>query len=313
MNPPNSATDSMNLLPNEAIDSIEGLSGIHAGYRRAHARGVCYRATFHPSGEAASMTTAAHLQGGQLDAIVRFSGSSTDPALADLLSPAKGMAVQFQIPGGKTTCLVGVTVPVFFARTPESFLDLVRAVHKARAGHLSMLDIFKEVAEHFSESKESLLAVKRLLPPASYATNRYYAIHAYYLAGPDGSTRPVKFEWLPDAGLETLSLKEAASKPTEYLEQEMQERLLRGPASFSLSIILGEDEDPTNDSTQAWPDHRERIHAGRLDIHEAIKEPSGLVMDPTSVVPGVELSDDPILLFRRAAYNESYRRRSIGT
>lgn len=310
MNPIHPATDSIHRLTTEAVDAIEGISGIHPGYRRAHARGTCYRATFHPSGEAAPLTTAAHLQGGQLDAIVRFSGSSTDPALADLLSPAKGMAVQFHIPGGKKTYLVGVTVPVFFARTPESFLDLVRAVHKAKAGNLSMLDIFKEVAEHFSESKQSLLAVRRLLPPASYAANRYYTIHAYYAVGPDGHKRPVKFEWLPDAGVDTLSLKEVASKSSDYLEQELQERLQHGPASFSLSIILGEEEDPTDDSTQTWPDSRERIHAGRLDIHAAVKEPPDLMMDPTAVVPGIELSDDPILHFRRSAYEESYRRRS---
>ncbi|MFS0722274.1 catalase family peroxidase [Paenibacillus sp. 1P07SE] len=310
MNPTQHATDSINPLATESIDAIEGLSGTHPGYRRAHAKGACYRAVFHPSGEAAALTTAPHLQGGSLDATVRFSGSSTDPALADLLSPAKGMAVQFHIPGGRKTYLVGVTLPVFFARTPESFLDLVRAVHKGRAGHLSMLDIFKEVAEHFSESKQSLLAVKRLLPPSSYATNRYYTIHVYYLIAPDGSSRPVKFEWLPDAGVDTLSLHEAAAKPADYLEQEMHERLQQRPASFSLSIVLGEEGDPTDDSTQAWPDARERIHAGRLDILETIKEPDDLLMDPTAVVPGVELSDDPILHFRRGAYAESYQRRT---
>jgi catalase len=36
----------------------------------------------------------------------------------------------------------------------------------------------------------------------------------------------------------------------------------------------------------------------------------GLVFDPTGVVPGLELSDDPLLRFRAAVYSESYRRRS---
>lgn len=59
-----------------------------------------------------------------MNTIIRFSGSSTDPALADLLSPAKGMAVQFILPDGEVTNLVGVTVPVFLRgpRSPSSIL-----------------------------------------------------------------------------------------------------------------------------------------------------------------------------------------------
>ncbi|WP_128658869.1 catalase family peroxidase [Paenibacillus sp. 598K] len=294
----------------DMIDAMEALSGIHPGYRRVHAKGACYRAVFHPSGEAAPYTTAPHLQGGAVDAIVRFSGNSSDPALADLLSPAKGMAVQFQLPGGVKTSLVGVTFPIFFAQTPESLLDLVRAVNEAQAGQLSVLDMFKEAAEHFSESKRSLLEIKRLLPPASYATNRYFTIHVFYLVDADGRRRPVKFEWMPDAGVDTLSLMEAAKRPADYLEQEMTERLQRGPASFTLQIVLGEPDDPTDDSTRPWPEERERLDAGRLVIEAAIQEPSGLLMDPTAVVDGVELSDDPILHFRHLAYAESFHRRS---
>lgn len=100
-------------LAAEAVDAIENLSGVHPGYRRAHAAGVCCRGFFRPSGLGKEFTEAEHLQEQQVNAIIRFSGSSTDPALADLLSPAKGMAVQFILPDGEVTNLVGVSVPVF--------------------------------------------------------------------------------------------------------------------------------------------------------------------------------------------------------
>lgn len=297
-------------LASQAVDSIEGLSGVHPGYRRAHAKGTCCRAVFRPNGLAAAFTSAPHLQMQEVQAIVRFSGSSTDPALADILSPAKGMAVQFSLPGGGVSNLVGVTVPVFFARTPESFLDIIRSVHQARGGKLGPVDLIKEIAAHYSESKEALLAVKRLKPPASYAESHYYCIHAYYFRDREGITRPVKFEWTPDAGVRTLSASEAAAQPDNYLEDELKLRLKDEPAVFQLTAVFGEEGDPTDDPTRAWPEDRRRIDIGRLSITGITDEPEGLVMDPAVVPEGMALSEDPILRFRHTAYADSHRRRS---
>ncbi|AIQ49957.1 hypothetical protein R70723_31815 [Paenibacillus sp. FSL R7-0273] len=297
-------------LAAEAVDAIEGLSGVHPGYRRAHAGGICCRAVFRPNGLAAAFTTAPHLQQQETAAVVRFSGSSTDPALADLLSPAKGMAVRFSLPGGGTTCLVGATLPVFFARTPESFVDIVRTAHKAREGNLGPLELIKEITAHFSESKESLLSLNRLKPPASYAESRYYCIHAYHFIDPEGIRRPVKFEWAPDAGVRTLPLSDARQQPDRYLEDELELRLKAEPAVFQLHVIFGEKDDPTDDPTTAWPGDRRRIEIGRLHLTEIIPEPAGLLMDPAAVSEGIALSDDPILQFRHTAYGESFRRRS---
>lgn len=295
----------------QAVDEIEKLTGRHPGYRRAHAKGTCYHAIFQPSGEAAAWTTAPHLQGPQVEALVRFSESSTDPALADLLSPAKGMAVQFRLPEGKVSNLVAVTVPVFFARTPESFMDMLKAVNKARAGNLGIKEIIHQITGHFGEARESLLSVQRLRPPASYVTNLYYCIHAYLLINEAGQRQPVKFEWLPEAGVHMLSIKDTTSQPPDYLERELNERLQQQTAAFRLNIIIGEEGDPTDDPTTAWPKKRQRIDAGRLVLTATVPEPEGLVMDPTVLPPqGMELSDDPILNFRRAAYAESWKRRS---
>ncbi|WP_342437666.1 catalase family peroxidase [Paenibacillus sp. FSL L8-0436] len=297
-------------LAAQAVDAIEDLSGVHPGYRRAHAKGICCRAVFRPSGLAASFTTAAHLQEQETAAIVRFSGSSTDPVLADVLSPAKGMAVQFSLPDGGVTNLVGVTIPVFFARTPESFLDIIRSAHKAQAGNLGVVELIKEITTHFSESRESLMAIKRLKPPASYAESRYYCIHAYFFMDREGTSRPVKFEWVPDSGERTLTAGEAAQQPDDYLQDELELRLKDHPAVFQLSAVFGEEGDPTDDPTRAWAEDRRRIELGRLYITDLIDEPEGLVMDPTVITEGMALSDDPILNFRRTAYADSHQRRS---
>lgn len=296
-------------LAAQAVNAIESLSGVHPGYRRAHARGICCRAVFRPNGLAAAFTTAAHLQEQESAAVVRFSGSSTDPALADLLSPAKGMAVQFSLPDGGSTSLVGATVPVFFARTPEAFVDIVRTAYKAQEGNLGPLELIKEITTHFSESKESFLSLNKLKPPASYAELHYYCIHAYFFVDTEGRKRPVKFEWKPEAGVRSLSLADARQQPDRYLEDELELRLKDEPVIFQLDVIFGEDGDPTDDPTKAWPDDRRRIEIGRLCLTEVITEPEELLMDPGAVTEGIELSDDPILHFRRTAYGESFHRR----
>ncbi|MCQ4087931.1 catalase [Saccharibacillus sp. JS10] len=293
-----------------AVDELEQMSGVHPGYRRAHARGFCCRASFLPSGKAAPFTIAPHLQHTETQAIVRFSGSSTDPILADMLSPAKGMGVQFMLPEGEVTNMVGVTVPVFFARTPKSFMEMLTTLNRTKAGKMPKSEAIRRFARHFGESRQSLLAVKRLKPPASYATNLYYCVHAYILVDAEGRRRPVKFEWIPDLGVHTLSVHDAANMPDDYLERELELRLLAQPPSFKLNIIFGEEGDPTDDPTKRWPSDRLRINAGRLVLFEPIEEPRHLVMDPTVVPDGIALSDDPILHFRRHTYAESMRRRS---
>lgn len=305
---PQKITD-LPTLVSQTVDAIEHISGVHLGYRRAHAKGVCCRAIFRPNGVAATFTCAPHLQVQEVNAIVRFSGSSTDPAMADFLSPAKGIGVQFILPNDDVMNLVGATIPVFFARTPESFLDIIQAVHRAQEGELGPLDLFQEITTHFSESKESLLAVKHLMPPASYADCHYYCIHAYYFINRNNHAIPVKFEWVPAGGVRTLSIIDASQKPNDYLEEELHMRLKDGPTVLQLVAIFGEPEDPTSDPTIAWPEERKQMVIGALYISEIIDEPENLVMDPTVISAGMALSDDPILNFRHATYVESHHRR----
>ena len=79
-------------------------------------------------------------------------------------------------------------------------------------------------------------------------------------------------------------------------------------------VTLAEAEDPLDDPTAAWPEDREQVVVGRLELTgpEQEREQGGdvLVFDPTRVVDGIELSEDPILRFRRRAYAVSVERRS---
>lgn len=297
----------------EAVNSIEEVAGQYPGYRRAHAKGVVYHAVFTPTGQAGPLTTAPHLQNQEVQALVRFSNSSTNPSIPDVFSPAKGMAVQFELPGGGVTSLVTITLPVFFAKTPQSFIDILRLIKENSGEGATVADKFKAVMEKYQESRAGLQAVKMLQPPLSFSTNRYHSIHAYYFTNTAGERRAVKYEWEPEAGLHFLTKEEAETRSPDYLEDDLAERLSKGPVVFQLTVVLGQEGDPTDDPTSAWPEDRERILVGHLAITRIADEKAqDNVFDPTVVPNGIECSEDPILNFRHDAYAVSHARRSHG-
>src|SRR4051794_24434459 len=115
-------------LATEVIDAVNALAGAHEGERALHSKGTLCAGTFSASPEAANLSTASHFQGGEpVRAHVRFSNGGGEPEGRDGAREARGMAVKLYFGDGITTDLVCVTTPVFVVRTPEDFLELMRA------------------------------------------------------------------------------------------------------------------------------------------------------------------------------------------
>ena len=78
--------------------------------------------------------------------------------------------------------------------------------------------------------------------------------------------------------------------------------------------VIAEEDDAVDDPTVAWPEEREKVELGRLELTgpETERERDGdiLVFDPTRVTEGIDLSGDEILRFRPRAYSASVTRRS---
>ncbi|WP_409292660.1 catalase family peroxidase [Peribacillus sp. SCS-37] len=297
-----------NKLAAESIDQIEKIGGRHPGLKRAHARGKTYEAIFTPSGRAAGLTSAPHLLKGETRAVVRFSNSSTNPFHPDWLTPPKGMAVQFQLPGGGITNLVCTTIPVFFARTPEAFNDIMKAAVSVKELKPDIA-AFAHIIKDYPESRSFYSMIKEVRMPASYGMAQYYSIHAFYLVSEEGRKRAVKFMWKPEAGIAEYTKTETLKDRPHYLDEEMDERLSAGPVSFSLAIQIGGEDDPVDDPTVAWPEDSQQIIGGTLTITGEASGNDELLFDPTIMTEGIALTPDQILQFRHAAYLESYRRR----
>lgn len=302
-------------LPVQVVDTMEHLDGRHAGYRRAHARGACFTATFTPTGDATKYTTAAHLSGEPASATVRFSNGSGNPAMPDNQPGGRGMAVKFQLPDGTATDLIGVNLPRFLVATPEQFLDLVRALAADKdAGKDDKAHLQGFLAQN-PGSAPAFQALGAMGVPASFGTTGYQALHAFIWVNADGDRQAVRYRWAPDLGEQNLDADQIADEEEQFLIGEFVERLKGGPVTFTLHVTLADPSDPTNDATKVWPADRPEIVVGKLTITGQVDDQdhwAAQIFDPTNVTPGIELSDDPLPRLRNAAYSVSYDRRSHG-
>jgi catalase len=155
---------------------------------------------------------------------------------------------------------------------------------------------------------------KVLKPPRSYAEQRYFAVHAFIWVGPDGERRAVRYTWEPESGVQFLSGKDAKALGPDYLHDDLDRRLESGPVRFTLRVQIAEEGDNNADPTVQWPASRTTVDVGTLELValEPERETNGdiLVFDPTRVIEGIELSDDPVLAVRSLVYSESVRRRT---
>jgi catalase len=300
-------------LGDRLIDAVNAASGVHPGRRALHAKGIGATGRFTATGDAASFTVAPHLQAGSVPVTVRFSNGSGNPRQPDATRDGRGFATRFHLADGSSTDLVTLTLPVFFVRTIDDFLELTAArVPDPDTGEPDVGKIIEFVAAH-PEAQAAVEASIAAEAPVSYATQRYHGVHTFFLVDADGARHPIHYRWEPDAGVATIPDAETDGLDPDYLAAELRERLGPGEAAFTLHLALGADDDPTDDPTAAWPDDRPDVVAGRLVLDEVAPDQAtvdSLIFDPTRVTAGIETSADPILAARSVAYGTSYARRT---
>jgi catalase len=292
------------LDPREAIDRLTAAyRGPHPGHRTLHARGTFYTGTYTASPEAGALARAAVFSGQPVPVLVRWSNAAGSPRLPDKASDVRGMAVKFRSDAGDTD-LLGQTAPRFPVREPADFVSMTEAA--ARPATFPLW-----VARH-PGTIPALVAnarAKAIAPPFSYAEKTYYPIHAYRWVAPDGTRRWVRYEMRPLAG----SRPEGTFEGFDRLRQEIVARLAEGTVRYDLHVVVAADGDDPHDPTSVWKGARE-LSAGVIEVTTPVDDPEAsggpVVFDPTWVVDGIELSDDPILRYRPSAYSESVGRRT---
>jgi catalase len=298
---------------NALVEAANALFGAHDGRRALHAKGAFCDATFTPSPAAAELCRAAIFAGPPVPALVRLSNGGGKPDSNDAGREARGLAVKLRPPHGDECDILATTTPAFIVRTPEEFLELMRLrVPDSETGELDMEALGAFFGDH-PESQTAVAATMGAEPPASFATLAYFSPHSFRFLDAGGQGRWGRYRWRPQGDEQRISDDEAAARGRDYLFEDLRERLATGPITFDLVIVLAGDGDPIDDPTAVWPEDRETVEAGRLEITAPVADPEGdghiEVFDPTRVPDGIELSDDPVLHARRAAYSASAYKR----
>jgi catalase len=301
----------MTITPDQAIDAANEVFGRHPGHRALHAKGTLCVGTFTATPAGTRLTRAAHMQGEPVKVTARVSNGSGDPNAADYMPDVRGLAVKCYLPDGSRTDIVAQSAPRFPSGTPEAFVELMRASAPGVSMPLKLARFLARNPVAIAGLPANSFA---LLPPASYATIHYYAIHAYRWLDGEGVSRYVRYTLVPDATERPLPPWQARRRGRDYLQDDIRDRLARGPVRLRLELQLAAPGDPTDDPTAVWPKQRETVIAGTLELTgpDTERETGGdvLVFDPVRVTDGIELSDDPILRFREHAYSASVARRT---
>ena len=295
----------------KGFEKVDG--GIHPGFRPAHAKGILLDGIFTPSSEASTLTTAPHINRHSTPVTVRFSDFAGIPSVPDNdlqnASP-RGCAIRFQLAEHVHTDIVAHSVDTFPAHTAEEFLDFLNAlIATDPAGpHPNAIEQF------LGTHPAALTFVQIPKPiPTSFARESFFAVSAFRFTNAQGVSRYGRYRVLPVAGNEYLDEAGAAAQTPNFLFDEIQERVAKGPVKFRIVVQLAEDGDTVDDATVRWPEDRPQLAFGEISLTgitpDNAREQRQIIFDPIPRVDGIEASADPLFEPRANIYLMAGRRR----
>ena len=180
--------------------------------RRMHAKGSGAFGTFTVTNDITKYTRAKLFStvGKKTDLFVRFSTVAGERGAADAERDIRGFAVKLYTEEGNWD-LVGNNTPVFFFRDPLKFPDLNHAVKRDPRTNMRSA---QNNWDFWSSLPEALHQVTIVMSdhgiPASYRHMHGFGSHTFSLINAAGERNWVKFHWVCQQGIKTLTDQEAA-------------------------------------------------------------------------------------------------------
>jgi catalase len=291
--------------------------------RVVHARGAAAHGTFEAYGNAASVTKAGFLEKGRKTPVfVRFSTVLGSRGSADTVRDVRGFAVKFYTEEGNFD-LVGNNMPVFFIQDGIKFPDVIHAgkphpdreIPQAQTAHDTFWDF---VSLHTEATHHVMWAMSDRGIPRSYRTMEGFGVHTFRLVDAEGGTVLVKFHWKPVAGVHSLVWEEAqiaAGADPDFHRRDMADGIEAGaPLEFELGLqLLPDTEDQTFegidllDPTKIVPEELAEVQlVGKLTLDRNptnyFAETEQVAFHTGNLVPGIEVTDDPLMQARLFSY-----------
>jgi catalase len=291
--------------------------------RVVHARGAAAHGVFESSGAAAKLTMARFLaKGVQTPVFVRFSNVLGSRGSADTVRDTRGFATKFYTEDGNFD-LVGNNMPVFFIQDGIKFPDVVHAakphpdreIPQAQTAHDTFWDF---VSLHTEATHHVMWTMSDRGIPRSWRMMEGFGVHTFRLVDAKGNTTLVKFHWKPAAGVHSLVWEEAqitSGVDPDFHRRDLADAIETGAfPQWELGI-------------QTFPDTEDQMFEG-IDLLDPTKivpeelapvQPIGMLTlnaNPTNffaeteqvafhtghLVPGIDVTDDPLLAARMFSY-----------
>ncbi|MEV5967015.1 catalase [Kribbella sp. NPDC051952] len=291
--------------------------------RVVHARGAAAHGTFTAYGNAAAATKAGFLQRGrETPVFVRFSTVLGSRGSADTVRDVRGFATRFYTDEGNFD-LVGNNMPVFFIQDGIKFPDIIHAgkphpdreIPQAQSAHDTFWDF---VSLHTEATHHVMWAMSDRGIPRSYRTMEGFGVHTFRLVNDRGETCLVKFHWKPVAGIHSLVWEEAqlaAGTDPDFHRRDLADGIDAGaPLEFELGLqIMPDSEDQTFegidllDPTKIVPEELCEVQlVGKLSLDRNptnyFAETEQVAFHTGNLVPGIEVTDDPLMQARMFSY-----------
>ncbi|WP_329459574.1 catalase [Streptomyces sp. NBC_01497] len=291
--------------------------------RVVHARGAAAHGVFRGYGAAAGISKAGFLaEDVETPVFVRFSTVLGSRGSADTVRDTRGFATKFYTDEGVFD-LVGNNIPVFFIQDAIKFPDVIHAgkphpdreIPQAQSAHDTFWDF---VTLHTEATHHTLWNMSDRGIPRSYRMMEGFGVHTFRLVNAEGDTTLVKFHWKPKLGVHSLVWEEAqitAGVDPDFHRRDLADAIEAGAfPQWELGV-------------QTFPDTEDQMFEGidLLDPTKIVPEelapvrPIGLMTlnaNPSNffaeteqvafhlghLVPGIDVTDDPLLQGRLFSY-----------
>ncbi|MGY2733092.1 catalase family peroxidase [Sphingomonas sp. UYP23] len=294
-----------------ALEATGG--GAHAGFRRAHAKGICIAGTFTGSAAARGLSSASVFDGRPVPVTGRFAEATPDPYAKDPMVGVRSMALRLQPVGGDEWRMAINDTPGLHVSTPEAFYEnALASVPDPKTGKPDPAKVTAYLAKH-PESAAFLARMKAKPLASGFANDSYNSVDGFLFVAPDGTQRLVRWTMQAEAPFATLTPATRAGRSANYMFEDLLARATTGPLKWRLVATLAQPGDP-NRAAEVWPENRPKVDLGALVIDHVESEATGncrdINFDPLVLPAGMLPSDDPIPFARSAVYATSFRRRT---
>ncbi|QES90320.1 catalase [Rhizosphaericola mali] len=297
--------------------------------RVVHARGSGAHGIFEMKEDISEFTCAKFLQKGvKTDVFTRFSTVAGFKGSTDLARDVRGFSVKFYTEDGNYD-LVGNNIPVFFIQDAINFPDLIHSVKpepnneypQAASAHNTFWDFVSLMPE---SAHMVMWAMSDRALPRSFRMMEGFGVHTFKLINNKGKATFVKFHWKPKLGVHSVAWDEAqkiSGYNSDFHRQDLYEAIENGDFpqwDLGLQLIAEEDEFKFSfdilDPTKLIPEELVPVKiVGTMTLNRNpenfFSETEQAAFDPGRLVPGIDITDDPLLQGRVFSYmdTQNYR------